>query len=490
MVTISFLGHASLSFDGPTGSLVCDPWFSTVPIYGNSAIKYPIVPTEIEASFRRASHVYISHHHEDHFHAPSLDLLSRDATIFVPAFEYVSHPRARSMEQTLQAMGFRNVVTLGSFESLTINLGEPVKLTLIPSAKSRWHDWENSGILVETADWSAVNLNDNLADRELLADIRARCSAIDVAFVPGSPSTEYPGAFDFTVREKISLGRQKRDEVSQARLIIEEMQPTYLVPIASDIAWHRPQDQFRNYSDKPTPTSFAKRLIGLDLVDPEHFVMLSPGDRFDPLSGAVTSLAGPVNYAGFRRRIRRLASDFIPLIDALDDYMGSTGFDAAAYDALIPKLNAYLPPFPQPTDAVRIDFLILDQNDRPLRRMAVALDGYAVHVEDCPVDDTAQDQEIVVPEAIWAQTFGGKVLRRDLFGLCVNRQLKPFRTEVAALRYFITYYFDFGDLSPWVRISEPDPTANLASMRDLSENLAPRFSLERLKGEYRTMVKS
>jgi hypothetical protein len=356
----------------------------------------------------------------------------------------------------------------------------------VPSAASRWHDWENSGIIVETADWNAINLNDNLADPELLAEIRKRCPSIDVAFVPGSPSTEYPGAFDFTVREKISFGRKKRDEISQAKLIIEEIKPTYLVPIASDIAWHRPQDQFRNYSDKPSPTSLAKRLIGHALVAPDRFAMLSPGDFLDPISGGVETLAGPINYAGFRRRLREIGSDYGPLIDAHDHYQHEGVFDPDAYDTLIAELDAYIPAVPRPAEPVRIDFLVTERGGRPLRRMGVLLEGQTVEVADRPIEDQACDQEIVVPEGIWAETFGGKVLRRDLFGLCLNRQLKPFRTEVAALRYFITYYFDRGDISPWVRISEPNATANQAEMRGLARNFAPSFPLQRLKRHYRS----
>jgi hypothetical protein len=484
VIEIGFLGHASLLFKGVGGSLVCDPWFSTVPIYGNSAIKYPVVPAELDDRFRSATHIYISHHHEDHFHVPSLDLLSRDAVVFFPAFEYVDHPRGRSMERTLSAMGFSRLRPLTSYQQVEIDLGEPVKLTLVPSATSRWHDWENSGIIIETADWNAIDLNDNIADAALLAEVRKRCARFDVAFVPGSPSTEYPGAFDFTVREKVSLGRKKRDEIGQAKLIVEGLNPTYLVPIASDIAWHRRQDQFRNYSDKPTPTSFRKRLITQGLVDQDRFVMLAPGDKFDPITGHITALAGPIKYAGFRRRVREIGSDYDPLIEAHDAYETGGVFDPAAYDALIRELNAYVPPFPRAVDAVRIDLLITGAEGQALRRMGVRLEGRTVTIEDLPTGDRDCDQEIVIPQGIWAETFGGKLLRRDLFGLCVNRQLRPFRPEVAALRYFITYYFDLGDISPWVRISTPDALSNQAQMRDLASRLAPRFPLERLRRHY------
>src|SRR5580698_7096351 len=109
MIQTKFLGHASLKFDGPAGALICDPWFATVPIYGNTAVKYPFVPDEQAAAAYDVSHIYISHHHEDHFHVPTLDLFRRDVTVLVPAFEYVAHPRAASMRRTLERLGFTNV---------------------------------------------------------------------------------------------------------------------------------------------------------------------------------------------------------------------------------------------------------------------------------------------------------------------------------------------------------------------------------------------
>ena len=98
----------------------------------------------------------------------------------------------------------------------------------------------------------------------------------------------------------------------------------------------------------------------------------------------------------------------------------------------------------------------------------------------------ACDQEIIVPEPIWQECLeGGRLLRRDLFATCVNRQLKPFKPAVAGLRYFISYYFDLGDISPWVRISaRRDATDNVVQMRDFRARLAPRFPARDLRDEY------
>src|SRR5882724_7470975 len=139
MIQTQFFGHACLRFGGSRGALICDPWLSTVPIYGNTAVKYPFLPDEQLGPALDVTHIYISHHHEDHFHVPSLDLFPRSTTILIPKFEYAAHPRAASMRRTLEKLGFKSIITLDSWQTMQIDIGEPLALTLIPSAQSRWH---------------------------------------------------------------------------------------------------------------------------------------------------------------------------------------------------------------------------------------------------------------------------------------------------------------------------------------------------------------
>jgi L-ascorbate metabolism protein UlaG (beta-lactamase superfamily) len=486
MLRAFFYGHASLLFRGSNGALLCDPWFSTVPIYANSAIKYPFVPAELHAETRDVTHLYISHHHEDHFNAPSLDRYSRDTTVIIPAFEYAGHARARSMAATLERMGFRNVVRLRSWERLELDLGEAVALTLVPSAASRWHDWENSGLLIETADWAALNLNDNMVDAPLLEEIRKRAPRLDVAFVQGFPSTEFPGAFDFPIREKIRMGRRKRGNVDEARKVIEQLAPKLVVPIACDIAWYRKDDLYRNYSDKATPSRFPAFLDELGLLRTTGFVELHPGDELEPVSGAVRRRFGEFNWKGFRRRLKSRSARFVPLMRAFDAFQSNEHFDEARYQAFIGYARAY---FPErfPVDAtVRIDLVVLDRSGNALRRLAFTVSDGRLDIFDCAPDAQGCDQEIIVPAAVWNECYAGRMLRRDLFGICLNRQIKTFRFEVAVLRYFMSYYLDFGDISPWARISgDGRASKNLELMRHLDRDLAPQFAAGELRDEYR-----
>jgi hypothetical protein len=485
MIETQFLGHACLRFSGANGALICDPWLATVPIYGNTAVKYPFLPEEQLPSALDVSHIYISHHHEDHFHVPSLDLFARDTVVLIPAFEYVDHPRGRSMRRTLERMGFTRVVALESWQTIDIDLGEPLNLTLIPSAQSRWHDWENSGLILKCAAWTALNLNDNLVDEALLNEIEVRAGRPDAVFVQGFPSTEFPGSFDFSVQEKIRIGRQKRGNVDQAERVIRKLAPRSVTPIACDIAWHRRQDAYRNYSDKPTPSRFGPILEKRGLLTRTRYLELGPGDALDIANLQVRRTYGRLNYAGFRRRLREKMRRYESLVSAHDDFAQNGGFDPATLPRMLEDLRRYFPPA-FPIDAtVRIDFVIVDIDSAPLFRISFCVHGFELSIVAHPDPGMECDQEIIVPESIWLECEGGRLLRRDLFATCINRQLKPFKPAVAGLRYFISYYFDLGDISPWVRVSgQHRSDDNLERMRTLRAELAPRFSAHDLRDEY------
>jgi hypothetical protein len=389
------------------------------------------------------------------------------------------------MRRTLERMGFTRVLALESWQTIDIDLGEPLNLTLIPSAQSRWHDWENSGLILKCAAWTALNLNDNLVDETLLNEIEARAGRPDAVFVQGFPSTEFPGSFDFSVQEKIRIGRQKRGNVDQAERVIRKLAPRSVTPIACDIAWHRRQDAYRNYSDKPTPSRFGPILEKRGLLTQTRYLELGPGDALDIANLQVRRTYGRLNYAGFRRRLREKMRRYESLVSAHDDFQQNGGFDPATLPRMLEDLRRYFPPA-FPIDAtVRIDFVIVDGACAPLFRICFCVQGLELSIVAHPDPGMECDQEIIVPESIWLECEGGRLLRRDLFATCINRQLKPFKPAVAGLRYFISYYFDLGDISPWVRVSRQHRSDdNLERMRTLRAELAPRFSAHDLRDEY------
>lgn len=173
------------------------------------------------------------------------------------------------------------------------------------------------------------------------------------------------------------------------------------------------------------------------------------------------------------------------LVSAHDDFARNKGLDLAAVPRILDDLRGYFPDAFPIDAAVRIDFVIVNLASAPLFRICFCVRGFELSIVAHPDPNIECDQEIIVPESIWLECEGGRLLRRDLFATCINRQLKPFKPAVAGLRYFISYYFDLGDISPWVRVSRQHRSDdNLERMRTLRAELAPRFSAHDLRDEY------
>jgi hypothetical protein len=171
-------------------------------------------------------------------------------------------------------------------------------------------------------------------------------------------------------------------------------------------------------------------------------------------------------------------------VSAHDDFARG-GFDPATVPRVLEDLRRYFPATFPIAATVRIDFVIVDAAATPRFRISFSVRGVEFSIGAAPDSGMECDQEIIVPESIWLECDGGRLLRRDLFALCVNRQLKPFKPAVAGLRYFISYYFDLGDISPWIRVSEQERSAdNLVQMRRMRAELAPQFPAHDLLDEY------
>ena len=178
---VTYVTHACIKINGPFGGLLTDPWILNEPVYAFTTWKFPAAimpPAEVQ---KNIDYVYLSHPHEDHLHIPSLNHLSRDLKILLP--EYADYPclRAQTVERTFREMGFHHIRKLKPFE--TIDLGRETYFTLIPAAKQKYWDWENSGFVLEHQGEKILNMNDCPSDPELYREVDKRFGEIDIGFV-------------------------------------------------------------------------------------------------------------------------------------------------------------------------------------------------------------------------------------------------------------------------------------------------------------------
>src|SRR5690242_18296601 len=103
-LTVTMISHACLKITARFGTLLCDPWFVNEPVYNFTTWKFPAAVIPPEKVANRVDFLFISHSHEDHFHIPSIDYLSRDILVLLP--EYAGHPglRAQTIERSMRAL--------------------------------------------------------------------------------------------------------------------------------------------------------------------------------------------------------------------------------------------------------------------------------------------------------------------------------------------------------------------------------------------------
>jgi L-ascorbate metabolism protein UlaG (beta-lactamase superfamily) len=164
---LRYLNHAAMLLDFGAVKLLSDPWFEGTAFSNGWGLEYDN-PDAWEAA-ESATHLWISHWHSDHLHAPTLQkLAARNPGLCVLANVSANF----SMAERMQGLGFANVVPVPEREPVA--LGHGVRVTRYPTAGI------DNMLHVAGAGWSVLNYNDcNLPLRALRAVCR-RVGPVDV----------------------------------------------------------------------------------------------------------------------------------------------------------------------------------------------------------------------------------------------------------------------------------------------------------------------
>jgi Beta-lactamase superfamily domain len=264
---ITLVGHSCLYVESESGNLIVDPWLIG-SVGWRSWWHYPPIG-ELDPAWFSPDFVYLTHHHPDHFHYPSLRKLDKDADVYVARFG------VDVMRGELGKLGFRHVTELP--HGHRVRLGPDLEIA------SYQYGFDDTAFVVKVGDVVAVDVNDcKLRGRaldQLIHDFGHPTFMLKTfSWAQGYPycyTADDPADLELVTRET-----PMRDFVEVAR----HLRPRYAIPFASLVAFLHPETlDLNQYCVSPHELEqFVAASGGLGTTE---LVTLTPGDSWDPDGG-------------------------------------------------------------------------------------------------------------------------------------------------------------------------------------------------------------
>ena len=168
-VRIHYLNHASLLVEVGAVRILFDPWLEGTAFSGGWGLRYDN-PDAFDLG-ATATHLWISHWHSDHLHAPSLSRLA-DRN---PKMTVLANVSANfSMVERMRGFGFRDVRSLAEREPFALD-GETT-CCRYPTAGI------DNMLHIRSGPWSMLNFNDCNLPAKAIHALRRRIGPLDILF--------------------------------------------------------------------------------------------------------------------------------------------------------------------------------------------------------------------------------------------------------------------------------------------------------------------
>lgn len=246
-VRVHCLNHASLLVRVGNVRMLFDPWLEGTAFSGGWGLRYE--NPEGFALAAQATHLWISHWHSDHLHAPSLAKLAE----LNPEIVVLANVSANfSMEKRLAGFGFRDVRPLKERETLKLD-GE-TSCCRYPTAGI------DNMLHLQSGSWSLLNFNDCNLPIHAVRSFRRLIGPVDLLFTNYNHAGKLFDVIDDSVR--------KRQLVDMMNLTVDAIRPTWAVPFASG-HYYRAEESFEQNSSMLDFSELEEIAEG----DPRYVVM-------------------------------------------------------------------------------------------------------------------------------------------------------------------------------------------------------------------------
>src|SRR5438067_954331 len=229
------IGHACLYVETGAERVLVDPWLSG-SCYWRSWWHFP-PNTKLAPEVLEPDYIYLSHHHFDHFHYPSLRRISKRARVLIPRFG------VDVMRHELDQLGFTDVAELAH--------GAPTTLPSGTRVASYQYGPDDSAFVIERGGVVLADLNDCKIKGPSARPMLRAFGPPTFAFKSHSFAQAYPNCY--RIADAADAKLMTREDFLESFIdAIRELEPAYAIPFASMVAFLHPECRQRNmYAVRP-----------------------------------------------------------------------------------------------------------------------------------------------------------------------------------------------------------------------------------------------
>ncbi len=268
---VTVIGHSCLRIKTRAGTVLIDPWLSG-SCYWRSWWHFPPSAEPDEEMFK-PDWIYLTHHHFDHFHYPSLRRMDRSAKVLIPRFG------VDAMVSEVKSLGFDSPQEL--VHGRVLDLGRGVRVA------SYQYGFDDTTFVVAEDDNVVIDVNDCKIRRRSLKQIERDFGRPTLACKSHSFAQSYPVLYESADVEQLKL--VSRDTyIDDFHDVMSGLRPRYAVPFGSMVGFLHPDSRPVN-EHLVTPDMVVDGVAERGGIAGTEVVTMAPGDEWDSETGFTRS---------------------------------------------------------------------------------------------------------------------------------------------------------------------------------------------------------
>jgi len=272
---ITNIGGATAILEHKGKRILFDPWLND-GIFHGAWYHYPPIQVKIE-DLGKLDYIYISHIHEDHCAAGTIQHLNRDAEVILMDRE--PNLVARFLEH--QGFRFNKIHLIKPFTPVRID-DHIVGDMITADPRHEYNYLIDSALILEWDGFVIYNANDCPPYPEGLEYIKKTYGQVDLALLPYAGGSGYPACYTNLSHEE-KLREKKRILKQGIRTFVETVQflePTHAMPFADQYVIAGSRSHLNQYLAHP-PSPSVVQSATTEVTPETKLLLLNSGQSYD-----------------------------------------------------------------------------------------------------------------------------------------------------------------------------------------------------------------